>query len=135
MIMKNFKKVLSFLIVSIPIILPIVVNGAIVPDCGKVENGIINNPCDFDYLMELVNNAITFALYFLATPLAAVFFAYAGFLYLTSGGNEENTKKAKKIIKNVLIGYVIALAAWLIVKTILVSLGFIDRSVFFNISV
>lgn len=102
----------------------------LVPSCGKVvtssdgKTSSITNPCNFDYFMLLVNNMITFLLFYLATPLAAIAFCYAGALLLFSGGNSEKMTKAKHIIKNVLIGYLLALAAWLIIKTIFSTLGF-----------
>jgi len=40
---------------------------------------------------------------------------YAGFLWMTSGGNAEKVEKAKKIIVNAVIGLVIILASWAIV--------------------
>jgi hypothetical protein len=47
---------------------------------------------------------------------------------LTSGGNSEKATKVKHILGNVVIGYVVALAAWLIINTILSSLG-VDSSI------
>lgn len=96
----------------------------LVPDCGRVVNGIIAKPCNFEFLIQLINKVITFLLTTFATPLFALIIIYAGWLYLSSGGSTENVSKAKKILKNAIIGYVIALAAWLIVKTILSVSGF-----------
>lgn len=96
----------------------------ITPDCGQVVDGVIANPCDFNYLIELVNNVITFLLFTIATPLVALIVAYAGFIMIFNNGNSEKATKAKHIMTNVVIGYVVALAAWLIIKTIMVSLGY-----------
>ncbi len=71
--------------------------------------------------MELINNVIKFLLFTIATPLAALIFVYAGFMLLTSGGSSEKMTTAKKILTNLIIGYVIALAAWLVINTILTS--------------
>lgn len=90
--------------------------GGVVPSCPA-------SGCGFNEAIKLINNVINFLLFVIATPLAALAIAYAGFLYLTAGGNAENVSKAKTILKNVVFGYVIALAAWLIVNTIFVSLG------------
>lgn len=95
--------------------------GGIIPECP-------NGPCGFNELMQLINNVIKFLLFTIATPLAALGIVYAGWLYLSAGGSTENTTKAKKILTNIIIGYVIALAAWLIVNTILKSLG-LDSSI------
>lgn len=82
------------------------------------------DPCDFNFFMLQVNKLISFLLFDLAMPLAAICFAYAGFLYMSSGGSGEQISKAKGIFKNVLFGFVIALAAWLLVKAIMLGLGF-----------
>ena len=81
-------------------------------------------PCDFNYFLMLINKVIDFLLITMATPLFVLIIIYAGWLYLSSAGSSENTTKAKKILKNSIIGYVIALAAWLVVKTILSTLGY-----------
>ena len=47
---------------------------------------------------------------------------YTGYLYLTAGGSAGQTEKAKHILFNVVVGYIIALAAWLIINTIVTSL-------------
>ncbi|MCC6323641.1 hypothetical protein IT400_02510 [Candidatus Nomurabacteria bacterium] len=109
-------------------------NGGIVPDCNKTGETSADpdlptaskytTACDFKMLGMLVNNVITFLLVYFATPLAAIIFAYAGFLLIFSGANEHNKGKAKSILGKVLVGYVVALAAWLIIHTILTSLGF-----------
>lgn len=92
--------------------------GGLVPACPDHE------PCGFNEAMKLINNVITFLLFTIATPLVALIICYAGWLYLSSQGSKENVTKAKTILKNVIIGYIIGLVAWLVVKTILVSLGF-----------
>ena len=78
--------------------------------------------------MILINNIIKFLLFTIATPLAALVICYAGWLFLSSGGNSGKITTAKKILLNVIIGYIIGLAAWLIVNTIVKSLG-VDPSI------
>ncbi len=79
--------------------------------------------CTFGYVILLAQNIIEFLIFKLAAPLAALVIAWAGFLYLTSASSPAQREKAKKILKNVVIGFILALAAWLIVKTLLSSLG------------
>jgi hypothetical protein len=100
--------------------------------CGgySAETGLAEKPCDFSFFMQMLNDVISFLLFTLAMPLAALMFAYAGFLYLTSGVKPEQREQAKKILTNVIWGLVIALAAWLIVHTILTSLGVNKSSIF-----
>jgi hypothetical protein len=58
----------------------------------------------------------------LTVPLSVGLFAWAGVLYFTSGGNPTNITRAHGIFRSVIIGFVIALSAWLVVQTILHSL-------------
>lgn len=108
----------------------------IVPDCGRVTTtvttdaagkqhteSVMSTPCDFNFLMKLINNLISFLLFTIATPLAALAFCYAGFIMISAGGNSEKVTKAKHIFTNVVVGYIIGLAAWLIVHTIIKAFG------------
>ena len=83
-----------------------------------VGGEICNGPdCGFADLMQLVVNLIN-NLVVISTFLATAAFAYAGFLFLTSGGSEAKKDQAKKVFTKVLIGYLWILAAWVIVYTI-----------------
>jgi len=42
-------------------------------------------------------------------PVATIIFLYAGFLFLTSGGDEEKVKKAKRAVTYAIVGLVIVL--------------------------
>jgi len=91
---------------------------------GLVPCGYGDKPaCDFEALIKMVNIIIDFAIFWLALPIAAIVFAYVGFLLLFHGSEEGKRSQAKHIAWNVVFGLVIALAAWLIVKSILVALG------------
>jgi hypothetical protein len=98
----------------------------LVPVCNTILNneGGFDDPCNFNMVMAIINKVISFLLFVLATPLFALIIIYVGYLYLTDMGNAQNITKAKTIFKNAIFGYVIALAAWLIVKTILLTLKF-----------
>ena len=126
--MKN--KILANIIALVIIISPMVsFSAGIIPDCNRgtsvnADQTGLGNACDFNYFMLLINNIITFLLFTIATPLVALIVCYVGFLFLTGGGNPENRSKAKRILQNVIFGYAIGLAAWLIVKTILNLVGF-----------
>ena len=52
-----------------------------------------------------------------------VLFVYAGFLYMTSGGNETTIEKSKKIMTATVIGLVIILASYAITKFVTGSLN------------
>jgi hypothetical protein len=95
---------------------------------GKVPNA---DRCDFYAFMVLLNKVINFLLFTLAVPIAAIMFAYAGFLMVTSGGSTESRSKAKSIFSNALIGFLLAAGAWIIVKGLLIAVGFKDIATFF----
>ena len=58
-------------------------------------------------------------------PIAAIMFTYAGFLLITAGGETASARtKAKNILLHTIGGLVVAVAAWLIIHTILSILGY-----------
>lgn len=89
--------------------------------CGTTVN---TKPCDFVAFMDLINNVIGFIFQGLVVPIAAIMFFYAGFKLITSGGSTEARGQAKKIFTNAVLGLVIAAGAWLIIKTLLLILGY-----------
>ncbi len=54
--------------------------------------------------------------------IAVVLIIFAGFQWMTAGGNEEQIKKAKGLLKNAVIGLVIILMAWSITYFIMTRL-------------
>ena len=113
-----------FVIVSVLLLLPAIslaysLGEPLVTKCS-------GDPCIWGWreLLLLVNNLVTFALKYMATPIAAIMFAYAGFIMVTAGEESSSAKtKAKGIFLNTVIGFVLALAAWLIVRLLLEILG------------
>ncbi len=88
----------------------------IVPDCN-------NGPCGYSDLIVMANSIITFLVLNISVPIAAIAFVYAGFLYITSAGDEGQISKAHDIFRKVIIGFIIAAGAWLIVHFILTAFG------------
>src|SRR3989338_2242834 len=90
----------------------------LVPECPA-------GGCGWNEFMALINKVINFILFYMAVPIAAIMFAYAGFLLVTAGGEAAGARtKAKSIFTNAAIGLILAVAAWLIIKTILAILGY-----------
>ena len=73
--------------------------------------------CDFWDLVEVARNLITNLILF-STLVAVIVFAYAGFLFLTSGGNASKVTRAKGILMSIVKGYLWILFAWLLIYTI-----------------
>ena len=90
-------------------------------------------PCDFYALMSLVNRVIHFVLFDMVVPIAAIMFIYAGFLMVTAGGEAAGARtKAKSIFTNAVLGLIIAVAAFLIIRTVLSILGYEASWIGFN---
>lgn len=89
-------------------------------------------PCDFNAFMSLIHKVMNFIFLKLAIPIAAIMFAYAGVLLVTSGGSTESRSKAKKIFTDAFTGLVLAAGAWLLVKALLMVVGYKDLGTFFN---
>jgi len=66
----------------------------------------------------VVARIINIALLFLGV-IAVALIIYAGFLWMTSGGNEDKVDQAKKVLKNAVIGLIIILSSWGIATFIL----------------
>lgn len=72
-------------------------------------------------LPQAVGNVISIALSFIGVILLIII-VYAGFLWLTAGGSEEQVGRAKKLIKNGIIGVAIALSAFIITSFVVDAL-------------
>ena len=100
-----------------------VLRDGIVTDCGyDIGKNGKGRVCGFTDVIALISRIITYIIV-LVIPIAAIVIAYAGFLFLTSGGNPAKKTAAKKAITSAIVGIIIILAAWLIVKTIVSALG------------
>ena len=73
--------------------------------------------CQFSDLIALINTLIQYLIY-ISLPLAAIAFAYAGWIYLSAGGDTGKVKKAHTIFLDVGIGIALVLSSWLIFKYI-----------------
>ncbi len=118
------KNILTSIVLLSVTLTPSLALAANLVPCG----GTGQNACGFWDLLVLANNVIKFTLEYIAIPLAICLFTYAGWLFMTSGENPSNRSKAKTILIDTVVGFIIALAAYLIVKTILSGLGYNGES-------
>lgn len=115
--------VLVFAVIAVTSAFPVVtfaVDPAGLVTCEGVDaNGIADcNFCSFIQMVDVIVNWL-----FSVLVLIAVFLiVYAGFKLVVSAGNPSAMTDAKGMISNVIIGFVIILAAWLIVDTVLKAL-------------
>lgn len=92
---------------------------------GLVPCGNAGQPsCTLCHLYVLAKNVIDFGLFDLALPIAVIMLLIGGIILLTSMGSPEKLTRGKAILVNTLIGLVIAFAAWIIIATLLGTLGF-----------
>ncbi|MBL7021879.1 IPT/TIG domain-containing protein [Patescibacteria group bacterium] len=80
-------------------------------------------------LKGIITNIINIALGFLGL-IAVVFILYAGFMWMTAGGNADRVDRAKKILIRAIIGLIIILSAFAIATFVINSItdatGFTD---------
>lgn len=93
-----------------------VVGGGLVP-CGDPGEP----SCQFCHLVKMFELVLQWLVTVL-TVLASLFFVYAGMRLVTSTGDAQAKLAAKKLIINTAVGFMIVLAAWLIVDFVLQAL-------------
>lgn len=75
--------------------------------------------CTLESVFILANNIIKFFFTKLLIPIFIVMLLYLAWQYFTSQGNINVHKKLLKQIKHLILGLLLILCAWLIVRTIL----------------
>lgn len=98
--------VLVFILLTLPLV---TLAQGIVPCDGP--------DCGFEDLMVLASKVVDF-LVLISIPLAAIAFAWAGFMYMSSGGDPGKISRAHGIFLKVGIGLILVLGSYLIVKLI-----------------
>ena len=90
--------------------------GPIIPDA--------NNTCaaGWGMLIVVINNIEQLIITLLIVFVAPLMLAYAGFLYVVNPVSPEGRSKANRVLRNTIVGIVVALAAWLIIDAIMVAL-------------
>lgn len=108
---------------------------------NKAQAAIVNcdgfgeNPCGFDDFIGLLNNLFSFIIFRLPLLLFVFVLAYGGFNLLFKDRSKPDAwKQIKDNLKNLILGYLLVLGAYLIVKTFVVLLtgGDLDFKTFFN---
>jgi len=79
----------------------------------------------------IIVNIIKIVLGFLGVIFLALM-VFAGFRYMTSAGNEDQTKKALSQIKDAVIGLLIVLASWMITSA---AFRYLTRAVNNNVQI
>lgn len=73
----------------------------------------------FDSEDGLIKRVIDFILIYLIVPVATISVAVAGFRLIIAGDKPGEREKSKEILISVVIGFVLAFGAWLVINTVL----------------
>ncbi|MCF7845720.1 MAG: hypothetical protein K9L85_00605 [Candidatus Peribacteraceae bacterium] len=90
-------------------------NCLVAPDAGAYS-GIVAATS----IREAIINWTNFFLGFLAL-IAMIILIFAGFMYITAAGNDEQAKKAKNTIMWVVVGIIVILIAYALVNTLITT--------------
>lgn len=88
--------------------------------CGGPSD---SHMCNFNDIVTLFNIVINFFVIKMLMPIAIVLFVWVGITYMTSG-SAAGTKMAKERFMALAKGVLFILGAWLIVKVVMVGLGY-----------
>ena len=119
------RRIFAFAIVTLFMVAPPALSFAqvglktIVPE--KCQGANAATQCGLCEFAQLAQNILNDAIYF-AVVVSAILIAWAGWQYLTAGGQPYKVKSAKKTFTNIVIGLVLVVASWLFVNTILNAL-------------
>jgi hypothetical protein len=89
------------------------------PTIAEQKGAGYSNEADFQ---TIVGAVVTLVLGLLGVVFL-VLAIYAGYSWMTAGGNEETVEKAKKTIVNSIIGIIVVLAAYALSRLIVVTFG------------
>ncbi len=85
--------------------------------CPSSPSGFLPNPLCSQTFADLIAN-IAKIVAEIGLPIAAIAIIYAGFLFVTAGGNEEKVTKARKTFYWTILGTALLLGAWAIAEAI-----------------
>ena len=118
--MQTIKKFSNYLIISGAAFLPMMASAQSAKDPFGLQNTDINGLGKAD-LKTSISGVIELVLGFLGI-IAILVVLYGGFRWLTAGGDTSKVKDAQAVLKNGIIGLVIVLCAYIIVKFVFQSL-------------
>jgi hypothetical protein len=104
------KRKVSLIIAAIFLTIPLVTFAAGLVPCG----GDGEPACQACYAVDLLNGVLDWLVAILSVVFALIVIT-AGFNLVTSTGNSAAKEKAKSMITNGFVGFVIVLAAWLLI--------------------
>jgi heme/copper-type cytochrome/quinol oxidase subunit 2 len=105
-------QVLAFAVSLLLLAVPFVAGAQFTtPDPGGT--GLPGDTSITGFILRIINIALA-----IAGLVAVLFLIIGGFRYITAGGNEESGESARKIITNAIIGIVVIILSFVIVRVI-----------------
>lgn len=121
-------KLLAIIFLAVFILAPFQTQAGLVPCGGQGQSA-----CTICDIFVLIANIFNFVITKIIPALAVIGIVWGGFVFLTSGGNQEKVKSGRKILLNTVVGLVIAYAAFLIVGGVLGAITTTaDKEAFFS---
>lgn len=117
------QKISTTVLASLIFLFPVIVAAQVGIPCNGPD-------CTFDSLIQLVNRIIKFLMFGVAVPLAAIGFMFVGAKMALSSNKESAKTEAKEAFGNIIMGFLIMLAAYVVVKTILYAFITDDQKAF-----
>ncbi len=117
--MKKITKIANILMICLSLVLvvaPFVAGAQFnLPNAGGtgLTGGITNETTLTGFILRVINIALA-----LAGLIAVLFLIIGGFRYITAGGNEEASGSAKKIILNAVIGIIVIILSFVVVRVV-----------------
>lgn len=93
----------------------------------EISGGIVHcvgDPCTLCDLSILADRLTRFLLFNVMLPIAALMILIGGILLLTARDNQQRQTQGKAVLTYAVWGMIIAFAAWLIISTLLATLGY-----------
>lgn len=108
-------------------------NAAGLVPCEGITDDPLTN-CDFNKLIEMLNNIMNFVIFKLPIILLVLVFAWSGIMLIINRDRAGMLKLIKKNLLNVVIGYLVIIGAYLIVKIFITLIAGQELTfkVFFN---
>lgn len=122
--MRSRTSLLIVLFVISFVALPIAVHAAnTIPFFGPIiPEEQASCAASWGLVIVVINNIILLLLTLAIVFVAPLMIAWAGFLFVVNPVNASGKEQAKKILKNTVVGIVIALASWLIIDALMAVL-------------
>jgi hypothetical protein len=126
--MKRFRSyIASLFLVTSFLVTPVLAFAQITPGNSGLQaaakgSGLDSGCSSAGCINDVIGRVINVVIGFLGIVLLCLFL-YAGFVWMTAGGDEENVKKAKQLILNAVIGYLIIGGAYALTSFVLSNLA------------